>query len=64
MTKTQSKELRLEHIPTIREFPNVFLDDLPRMAPNNDQYSIGRAHTEDIPSTRKFPIVLLDGLSR
>ena len=31
MVDTQSKELRLEDISIVREFPNIFLEDLPGM---------------------------------
>ncbi|GKF29728.1 putative reverse transcriptase domain-containing protein, partial [Tanacetum coccineum] len=33
VTKQESKEKRLEDVPVIRDFPEVFLDELPRLPP-------------------------------
>ncbi|GJV93395.1 hypothetical protein Tco_1541208 [Tanacetum coccineum] len=32
-TEDQSKEKRLEDVPIVQEFPEVFLEDLPRLLP-------------------------------
>ena len=33
---TQQDELKLEDIPVVREFPDVFLEDLSRLPPNRE----------------------------
>ena len=41
MIDTEARELRLEDIAVVKEFPNVFPDELPRMPPNREaEFSI------------------------
>ena len=41
MIDTEARELRLEDIAVVKEFPNVFLDEFPTMPPNSEvEFSI------------------------
>ena len=41
MIDTKARELRLEDIAVVKEFPDVFPDELPRMPPNREvEFSI------------------------
>ena len=36
VVEVRDDDMRLEYIPVVREFPDVFLDDLPGLPPNRE----------------------------